>query len=346
MSTAVYYSNNIPMEDHSHSLPSLSQIIPIGQDLNSLMVNMPVREQRLYSQMQHSPDVFSQKDVSQTSSTNTTPVANENPVIVNVNGMDAANGISSTNVNTDKCTCKSNANRIPRPRNAFILFRQKNHQLVLEEGSVIRTNPDVSRELGKRWRSLSREEKEHWNKLAEEEKIAHAKKYPGYKYTPRRNGKNKGCPACRQKALRQHQAQQMQYQKKSYYQLQLFAPNSAAMMQHFAQGPSMQQAIPPNGVPQILVNRFAPQAPQDMNTQQIYQQPIQQQIPQMPVLQPQSQQERLSPLSAGPQMNFANLYLPELFPVTGTQVITLENPNQNNTINPQMPINFEFGNLH
>ena len=73
--------------------------------------------------------------------------------------------------------------------------------MVLDEGTVIRTNPEVSRELGRRWRGLSPQEKEHWNNLAEEEKKNHAKKYPGYRYTPRRNGRNKNCPVCKNKPL-------------------------------------------------------------------------------------------------------------------------------------------------
>ena len=105
------------------------------------------------------------------------------------------------NNNINKCICKSKVNKIPRPRNAFILFRQKYHQMVLDEGTVIRTNPEVSRELGRRWRGLSPQEKEHWNNLAEEEKKNHAKKYPGYRYTPRRNGRNKNCPVCKNKPL-------------------------------------------------------------------------------------------------------------------------------------------------
>lgn len=110
----------------------------------------------------------------------------------------------------EKCTCKSNPNRIPRPRNAFILFRQKYHQLVLDELTEAKTNPEVSRELGRRWRALSPEERDHWNGLAEEEKKNHARKYPNYRYTPRRNGKNKSCPLCHKKALRQAQMSQQQ----------------------------------------------------------------------------------------------------------------------------------------
>lgn len=98
-----------------------------------------------------------------------------------------------------KCTCKLNQNRIPRPRNAFILFRQKYHQLVLDELPEAKTNPEVLRELGRRWRLLPPDERNHWVALAEEEKKNHARKYPNYRYTPRRHGKNRKCPACQQK---------------------------------------------------------------------------------------------------------------------------------------------------
>lgn len=113
----------------------------------------------------------------------------------------------------ERCTCKLNPNRIPRPRNAFILFRQKYHQLVLDELTEAKTNPEVSRELGRRWRSLSPHEREHWTNLAEEEKKNHAKKYPNYRYTPRRHGKGKHCPLCQQKQLRQAQVNQQQQQQ-------------------------------------------------------------------------------------------------------------------------------------
>lgn len=229
MSAAVYYStHNLPVEDQKHTLPSLAQIMPpMGHDtlLAQLSPQMVAQtnpygqqlDQKFVYQLHPSPDVFSNGGL-QPSSVNTTPASSFSAG----SSMPNANYIA-TSQGSEKCTCKSNANRIPRPRNAFILFRQKYHQLVLDEGSVIRTNPEVSRELGRRWRSLSPEEKDHWNNLAEEEKKNHANKYPGYKYTPRRNGKNKGCPACRQKALRQqqvqlHNQQMMQLQQDQYQQ--------------------------------------------------------------------------------------------------------------------------------
>lgn len=95
-----------------------------------------------------------------------------------------------------KCICKQTHNRIPRPRNAFILFRQKYHRSVFDESNESKTNPQVSQELGRRWRALSVKERDHWNTLAEEERQEHAKKYPNYRYTPRRKGKFKHCQVC------------------------------------------------------------------------------------------------------------------------------------------------------
>lgn len=388
MSTAVYYSNhNIPVEDvhASHTLPSLSQIMPINQQqgqqnqenqqsqqavgnnteqISPTFVNVPINQgsylagnadQKFVYQSQPSPDVFSQNgSASQPSSANTTPASS-----LSVGSQYG----STTSAPAEKCTCKTNTNRIPRPRNAFILFRQKNHQLVLEEGSVIRTNPDVSRELGRRWRSLSVPEKNHWNKLAEEEKVAHAKKYPGYKYTPRRNGKNKGCPACRQKSLKQ---QQVQLHNQQMYQLQQGQYQQYMQMQQQQQAASanLQTPIPqnmassnPNGQPLVnvpLTQFIVPPNPypqqnfqfafnNDMNV--INQQQLQQQL----------QQDKASPLSAipgqtVPTINQANSDFLNPVNASQMQINYDQNPQSArfNSLPTPMGSNygFEFGNMH
>ncbi|SMN19983.1 similar to Kazachstania africana KAFR_0G02830 hypothetical protein [Maudiozyma saulgeensis] len=95
-----------------------------------------------------------------------------------------------------KCTCKKSsgsAEHIPRPRNAFILFRQhlhysifpKDRYMLVTQGSF-KTNSEVSREIGKRWRQLPAEEKKYWQDLAQKEKEMHKQKYPDYKYAPRK----------------------------------------------------------------------------------------------------------------------------------------------------------------
>ena len=192
MSSAVYYEDAKP-------LPPLNQLMHLPQS-------------DMYEPVQSSlasPEVFSQP-TSQHSSTRTTPASSFSGASGAPTSVGSHYAITSASPSIDKCTCKSNHNRIPRPRNAFILFRQKYHQAVLDEDLQVKTNPEVSRELGRRWRSLPPQEKEHWNRLAEEEKANHAKRFPGYRYTPRRNGKKGSCPACRQKAAKHQQLQLIQ----------------------------------------------------------------------------------------------------------------------------------------
>ncbi|CCE62585.1 hypothetical protein TPHA_0C04350 [Tetrapisispora phaffii CBS 4417] len=84
-----------------------------------------------------------------------------------------SNSTSNNNIHSKTkkkiCTCKhhtDNGTRIPRPRNAFILFRQNLHhslfgkdkEQLLEQGSF-KTNFQVSKEIGQRWRELSADEK-------------------------------------------------------------------------------------------------------------------------------------------------------------------------------------------
>ncbi|KAJ6565983.1 high mobility group box domain-containing protein, partial [Mycena sp. CBHHK59/15] len=84
--------------------------------------------------------------------------------------------------------------KIPRPPNAFIVFRT--------EFAHLHHNPQVSRSrrgngakvLGRTvsgkaadaWRLLSPEEKQHYVRLADLEKEKHARKHPNYQYRPKR----------------------------------------------------------------------------------------------------------------------------------------------------------------
>ncbi|KAL7665113.1 hypothetical protein ABC855_g2368 [[Candida] zeylanoides] len=211
---------------------------------------------------------------------------------------------------TEKCTCKSNANRIPRPRNAFILFRQRYHQSVLDEGTVTRTNPEVSRELGRRWRNLSSDEKDYWNNLAEEEKATHARKFPNYRYTPRRNGKARGCEGCRQKLFRQQQTQlhhqqslqlqQDQYQQ--YLQLQSQIQQQQVQLGQLSQQPHpqvMSQSAQPRALSsppnQSQLQQHQQMLQSHMQPKSLHSQVSQQYQPQAQQLshQPQSQSSQL-----------------------------------------------------
>ncbi|KAF9261283.1 HMG-box, partial [Marasmius fiardii PR-910] len=72
-------------------------------------------------------------------------------------------------------------NHIPRPPNAFILYRA----VMLRQLSK-KPQSALSQEIGKMWKSLDAEERRKWYDLAEEAKQQHSLAYPGYKYRPER----------------------------------------------------------------------------------------------------------------------------------------------------------------
>ncbi|KAJ5662769.1 hypothetical protein N7462_011695 [Penicillium macrosclerotiorum] len=86
------------------------------------------------------------------------------------------------------CLCQPDP-KIPRPRNAFILYRQHYQAAVVSHNPGL-ANPEISKIIGEQWRGLSEEEKGTWRELAEEEKIRHAQQYPAYRYQPRRTGRD------------------------------------------------------------------------------------------------------------------------------------------------------------
>ncbi|KAK9335730.1 hypothetical protein V1521DRAFT_449453 [Lipomyces starkeyi] len=88
------------------------------------------------------------------------------------------------------CLCPQVA-RVPRPRNAFILYRQHHHAVVVAEHPG-KTNPEISKIIGEQWRQLSGDEKAVWQKLGDEEKKSHLERFPDYRYQPRRNTKRNG----------------------------------------------------------------------------------------------------------------------------------------------------------
>ncbi|KAI0019779.1 hypothetical protein F4780DRAFT_792512 [Xylariomycetidae sp. FL0641] len=86
------------------------------------------------------------------------------------------------------CLC-TKAPKVPRPRNAFILYRQAWQGSVAEHNPGL-ANPEISKLIGEKWREQPEEVKNYWKQLAEEEKLRHQRQYPDYRYQPRRGGKN------------------------------------------------------------------------------------------------------------------------------------------------------------
>lgn len=79
---------------------------------------------------------------------------------------------------------------IPRPPNAFMLFRADFVRQKHVPGSIETNHGSLSKIIGNCWRALPLEEKRIWEIKAKQEKEAHSKKYPGYRFRPVHN-KNK-----------------------------------------------------------------------------------------------------------------------------------------------------------
>ncbi|KAK0943272.1 slightly ste11-like protein [Friedmanniomyces endolithicus] len=83
------------------------------------------------------------------------------------------------------CICQPDP-KIPRPRNAFILYRQHHQAQVVSQNPGL-ANPDISKIIGEQWQNQPIEIKNKWKGLAEEEKLRHQQQYPTYRYQPKRN---------------------------------------------------------------------------------------------------------------------------------------------------------------
>ncbi|KAM5347070.1 hypothetical protein ACJ41O_010075 [Fusarium nematophilum] len=75
--------------------------------------------------------------------------------------------------------------KIPRPPNAYILYRKERHTMVKQRNPGI-TNNEISQVLGRCWNMESREVRAKYKDMAEQIKKAHREKHPDYQYKPRR----------------------------------------------------------------------------------------------------------------------------------------------------------------
>ncbi|KAF8597703.1 hypothetical protein BDV93DRAFT_610236 [Ceratobasidium sp. AG-I] len=73
---------------------------------------------------------------------------------------------------------------IPRPRNAFILFRSHYVAAQLIPGKVENDHRHISKIIGEIWNSLPPPERLVWEQRADVEKEKHSRMYPGYRYKP------------------------------------------------------------------------------------------------------------------------------------------------------------------
>ncbi|UDD62899.1 hypothetical protein AFCA_010198 [Aspergillus flavus] len=87
--------------------------------------------------------------------------------------------------------------KVPRPPNAFILYRQHHHPRIKEAYPDF-TNNEISIILGKQWKAESEEVKMQFRNMAEKLKKKHAEDHPDYHYTPRKPSEKKRRASSRQ----------------------------------------------------------------------------------------------------------------------------------------------------
>ncbi|KAK0216830.1 hypothetical protein IW262DRAFT_149463 [Armillaria fumosa] len=78
---------------------------------------------------------------------------------------------------------------IPRPSNAYIIFRSE--FVALHKETLSKTQQTASKMAGAAWRQLPKERQDHYRQLADKRKREHALAYPGYKFNPRRSRRGK-----------------------------------------------------------------------------------------------------------------------------------------------------------
>ncbi|GBC14850.2 mating-type HMG-box protein MAT1-2 [Rhizophagus irregularis DAOM 181602=DAOM 197198] len=80
---------------------------------------------------------------------------------------------------------KTKIKKPPRPPNAFILYRRAKQPGIVARHQGI-TNNEVSKEIGRMWHEEPAEIRMKFQKMADAAKQEHMKKYPEYRYRPRR----------------------------------------------------------------------------------------------------------------------------------------------------------------
>ncbi|KAF2268179.1 hypothetical protein CC78DRAFT_15934 [Lojkania enalia] len=99
----------------------------------------------------------------------------------------AVQGASSTGsgeLSRHVCLCHPEL-KIPRPRNAFILYRQHHQHAIVARNPGL-ANPEISKIIGEQWKAESEAQKKIWRDLAV---ARHQEQYPDYRYQPRRFGR-------------------------------------------------------------------------------------------------------------------------------------------------------------
>ncbi|XP_031695690.1 transcription factor Sox-11-like [Anarrhichthys ocellatus] len=90
--------------------------------------------------------------------------------------------------------CKTAKGHIKRPMNAFMVWSKIERRKIMEQSPDLH-NAEISKRLGKRWKTLRDTEKIPFIREAERLRLKHMADYPDYKYRPKKKPKTDGCCA-------------------------------------------------------------------------------------------------------------------------------------------------------
>lgn len=102
--------------------------------------------------------------------------------------------------------------KVPRPPNAFILYRQTHHPILKAEQPLL-SNNQISVILGKQWKAEVEEVKDKFRFMADALKTKHAAENPGYQYAPRKPSEKKRRMTARKLSQLQSTKQQDRWEK-------------------------------------------------------------------------------------------------------------------------------------
>lgn len=89
---------------------------------------------------------------------------------------------------SDATNCKKSTNHVKRPMNAFMVWSQIERRKISEIQPDMH-NAEISKRLGKRWKTLTDDERTPFVEEAERLRLLHMQEYPDYKYRPRKKNK-------------------------------------------------------------------------------------------------------------------------------------------------------------
>ncbi|KAL8675265.1 MAG: hypothetical protein Q9168_000386 [Polycauliona sp. 1 TL-2023] len=100
------------------------------------------------------------------------------------------NGHEKVTVTNPKSKMTSKKDKVARPPNAFILYRQHHHPIVKSQNADLHNN-QISIMLGKQWQDEAADVKAEYKALAEKIKKEHLNAHPNYQYQPRKPAEKK-----------------------------------------------------------------------------------------------------------------------------------------------------------